>query len=225
MPYLQNGKRVDLILNSLGIPSRMNVGQLYECLLGLAGIKLKENYKLLPFDELSIKNLSSILVYNKLYQAKIQTKQEWIFNPNYPGKMKIFCGKTGKTYNDKITIGYSYILKLVHLVKDKITTRFIGSYSYITKQPLKGKGKKGGQRIGEMEVWSLEGFGSSYILQEILTIKSDDLSNKYKVILSLSLGKELPKPNIPESFKIFTIELQSLCLDILFFEKNKQKLF
>lgn len=226
MPYLQDGTPIDMILNPLGIPSRMNVGQVFECLLGLAGKYLKENYEILPFDEIYGEQISNKLVYNKLYEASKKTNKQWIFNPNFPGKVKLFDGKTSNSFKQPITIGYSYMLKLIHLVKDKITARSIGSYSYITKQPLKGKSKKGGQRFGEMELWALESFGSAYILQEIITLKSDDLTNKYKTIYSLIKGNKLPRPNSPESIKVFILELQSLCLDICIYNENlNQKLF
>lgn len=164
MPYLQNGKPVDIILNPLGVPSRMNVGQLFECLLGLAGHYLKENYRLIPFDEIYGKEISKKIVYQKLYDARQKTKQDWIFEKNNPGKSKIFDGRSGKTFDQTILIGYSYILKLFHLVDNKIQMRSNGPYSKITQQPLKGRAKKGGQRLGEMEVWALQGFGAAYIM-------------------------------------------------------------
>lgn len=223
MPYLQDGTPIDMILNPLGIPSRMNVGQVFECLLGLAGNYLKENYEIMPFDEIYGEKTSNKIVYNKLHETSKKTKYKWIFNPNSPGKMKVFDGKTGKPFKQSITIGYAYMLKLIHLVKDKITARSIGSYSYITKQPLKGKSKNGGQRFGEMELWALESFGSAYNLQEIITLKSDDLTNKYKLTKSLITGSKTPEPNIPESIKVFILELQSICLDITIYKNNFNK--
>lgn len=223
MPYLQDGTPVDMILNPLGIPSRMNVGQVFECLLGLAGTYLKEKYEILPFDEIYGEKTSNKIVYNKLYEARKKTNKKWIFNPNSPGKTKIFDGKTSLIFKQPVTIGYAYILKLIHLVKDKITGRSIGSYSYVTKQPLKGKSKKGGQRFGEMELWALESFGAAYILQEILTIKSDDITNKYKTIYNLIKGNNIPKPNSPESIKVFILELQSLCIDVYIYNQESQK--
>lgn len=223
MPYLQDGTPIDMILNPLGIPSRMNVGQVFECLLGLAGNYLKENYEIMPFDEIYGEKTSNKIVYNKLHETSKKTKYKWIFNPNSPGKMKLFDGKTGKPFQQSITIGYAYMLKLIHLVKDKITARSIGSYSYITKQPLKGKSKNGGQRFGEMELWALESFGSAYNLQEIITLKSDDLTNKYKLTKSLIKGSKTPEPNVPESIKVFILELQSICLDIAIYKSNSNK--
>lgn len=221
MPYLQDGNIVDIILNPLGIPSRMNVGQIFECLMGLIGKNLHEKYSLIAFDETYSKNLSIKLIYNKLYEASKKSKKKWIFNPNHPGKAKILDGKTGSNYLEAVTVGYSYILKLMHMAKDKITSRSIGTYSLITKQPLKGKSKNGGQRFGEMEVWALEGFGCAYLLQEMITIKSDDLLNRYKIVHCIIKGNILQKPSIPETFKIFTLELKSLCIDIQLYNKDK----
>nr|YP_009538655.1 RNA polymerase beta subunit [Phacus pleuronectes]AYQ93656.1 RNA polymerase beta subunit [Phacus pleuronectes] len=223
MPFLQDGSIVDIILNPLGIPSRMNVGQVLECLLGLAGKNLKENYRILPFNEKSTINLSKKLIYNKLNEAKQKTNKKWIFNPSHPGKMKIFDGKNGKEYIQPVTVGYSYILKLMHLAKDKITARSLGSYSIITKQPLKGKSKHGGQRFGEMEVWAIEGFGCAYLLQEVITIKSDDIMNKYETLYSIIENKLLPNPSIPESFKVFVLELKSLCIDLKVYKKGNNE--
>nr|YP_009540920.1 RNA polymerase beta subunit [Lepocinclis tripteris]AYQ93346.1 RNA polymerase beta subunit [Lepocinclis tripteris] len=223
MPYLQDGKIIDIILNPLGIPSRMNVGQLFECLLGLAGKNLKENYQIIPFDEVFKNETSKIIVYNKLYEASKKTNKKWIFNPNNVGKTLVFNGKTGKPYLQKVTVGYSYILKLIHQVKDKIAARSTGSYSVITKQPLRGKSKKGGQRFGEMEIWALESFGCAYTLQEIITIKSDDTTNKFKLLYNLIKGALLPEPGIPESSKLFILELESICIKISISKKSSHK--
>lgn len=204
----------------------MNVGQIFESLLGLAGKQLKENYKIIPFNKDKYqKNISEKIVYNKLIEAKFKTKKTWLFNPKYPGKTKIFNGKNGKTFDQPILIGYSYILKLIHLVDEKINVRLTGPYSLITKQPTKGKIKKGGQRFGEMEIWAIEGFGTAYLLQEILTLKSDDKLNRSETLIRLMEGEKLPKPNIPESFKILILELQSLCLDINIALKEKKQFF
>jgi DNA-directed RNA polymerase subunit beta len=225
MPYLQDGTRLEMLLNPLGIPSRMNVGQVFECLISLAGKNLKENYKIFPFEESQNKISSKNIIYKKLYEARIKTKKEWLFDFNYPGKMKIFDGKRGKPYKQHITIGYAYILKLMHVVKDKLTSRSIGPYSLITKQPLKGKAKNGGQRFGEMEIWAIEGFGCAYLLQEVLTIKSDDLNNKYKMLNAIIEGNCVPSPKTPESLKVFIIELNSLCLNIKIYNKNIKTTF
>ena len=215
MPYLEDGTPLDIILNPLGIPSRMNVGQIYECLLTLAAKKLKEKYKLLPFDESQLKKeISRKIVYKKLNEAKKKTKQEWLFNPNYPGKTFLIDGKTGNIFKQPILTGYAYMLKLMHMVDDKINSRLTGPYNLILKQPIRGKSRNGGQRLGEMEVWAIEGFGAAYILQEMLTIKSDDLKNRPKLLYNLSTKKNINKPDIPESFKTLIIELQCLCLDL-----------
>lgn len=218
MPYLPDGTILDIILNPLGIPSRMNLGQVFECLLGLSGKYLKENYELSSFEEINSQKISLKITYNKIYEASNISKKKWIFNPNNIGKIKIFNTKTNNCFTNSITIGYSYIIKLIHLVKDKIAVRNIGSYSILTKQPLKGKAKKGGQRFGEMEVWALEGFGAAYILQELLTFKSDDLSNKYRNLTSLIKGNHKYNPSITETLKVFFIELQGLCLNIKYYK-------
>lgn len=223
MPYLQDGTIIDMILNPLGIPSRMNVGQVFECLIGLAGKNLKENYKLLSFNELNKENSSLKILYRKLYEARRKTKKKWIFDFNYPGKMKLLNGKTGNVFNQHVTVGYAYMLKLIHLVEEKITARSLGSYSIITKQPLKGKAKQGGQRFGEMEIWAIEAFGCAYLLQEIMTIKSDDISNRYKTLYALSKGNSLPKPQTPEAFKVFILELKALSLNINIYKEGNEK--
>ena len=215
MPFLQDGRTLDIILNPLGIPSRMNIGQVFESLLGLAANTLKEIYEIKTFHEKSTKKNSTNITYNKLFEARKKTKKKWIFNANNPGKSYIFCGKNGKKYKEPINIGYSYIIKLIHLVEDKINARMIGSYSLISQQPLKGKSKNGGQRLGEMEVWALEGYGTAYTLQELLTIKSDDIANRTDTLIKLIKGKNFPISELPKTAKIFIIELQTLCLDIV----------
>lgn len=220
MPYLPDGRILDIIINPLSIPSRMNIGQVFECLLGLSGKYLKENYELPSFQEVNYNKISLAIVYNKIYEVSKITKRKWIFNPNSIGKIKLFETKTNICFKNSITIGYSYIIKLIHLVKDKITVRNIGSYSIITKQPLKGKAKKGGQRFGEMEVWALEGFGSAYTIQELLTFKSDDILNKYKNLTSLINDNQKYYPNITETLKVFLIELQALCLDVKLYKSR-----
>ena len=203
----------------------MNVGQLYECFLGLAGKNLKENYKIQQFSETGKNQISQKLVYNKLYEAKIKTGKNWLFIPNHPGKSIIFDGQTGSAFNQPVATGYSYILKLMHLADDKLNARMTGPYSLIIKQPVKGKAKNGGQRFGEMEVWAIEGYGAAYILQELLTIKSDDIINRSKTMFSLIKGTEIPDPNTPESFKILILELQCLCLEISIYKKDVKTFF
>jgi DNA-directed RNA polymerase subunit beta len=213
MPYLPDGTCIDIVLNPLGVPSRMNVGQVFECLLGLAGFYLKEQYKVVPFDETYGPETSRSLVYSKLYCASRKTKQKWLFNPNSPGKIKLFDGLTGNCFDQNVTVGQAYILKLVHLVDEKIHARSTGPYSLVTQQPLRGRSKHGGQRLGEMEVWALEGFGAAYTLQELLTIKSDDMKGRHQVIDSILKNKPIFL-GTPESFKVLVRELQSLCLDV-----------
>jgi DNA-directed RNA polymerase subunit beta len=225
MPYLQDGTPLDILLNPLGIPSRMNVGQIFECLLGLSGNTLKENYQISPFQDKYRNNISKCIVYNKLYESRQKTGKLWLFNPNYPGKTKVFDGRSGKTFEQPVAIGYSYILKLMHLVEDKINARLTGPYSLILKQPIRGKARNGGQRFGEMEVWAIEGFGAAYTLQELLTIKSDDLTNRSKTLFSLIKGISLPKPGIPESFKTLLLEMQCLCLEVKIHSERVDKFF
>lgn len=213
MPYLPDGTPLDLVLNPLGVPSRMNVGQIFECLLGLAGAYLGQNYKIQPFDELYGCEASRSLVYSKLYEARIKTGQDWLFNPNSPGKVRLFDGRTGQCFKQPITVGCSYILKLVHQVDDKIHARSTGPYSLVTQQPLRGRSKQGGQRVGEMEVWALEGFGAAYILQELLTMKSDSMHGREQVSHSILYNNPM-EMGTPESFKVLIRELQSVCLDI-----------
>nr|YP_009144884.1 RNA polymerase beta subunit [Euglenaria anabaena]AKJ83331.1 RNA polymerase beta subunit [Euglenaria anabaena] len=225
MPYLQDGKPLDVLLNPLGIPSRMNVGQIFECLLGLASINLEEHYKIVPFQNKYENNISKNIVYNKLYESRKRTKKNWLFNPNYPGKAKIFDGRNGENFQQPITIGYSYMLKLMHMVDDKINARLIGPYSLILKQPVRGKSRNGGQRFGEMEVWAIEGFGAAYTLQELLTIKSDDITNRTKALYSIMKDEKLPEPNIPESFKTLILEMQCLCLNINIYSKKEKDFY
>nr|YP_007517064.2 RNA polymerase beta subunit [Euglena viridis]AEY70834.2 RNA polymerase beta subunit [Euglena viridis] len=226
MPYLQDGTALNMILNPLGIPSRMNVGQIFECLLTLAAVQLNEKYKILPFDETQRNDQTSKnIVYKKLYEAKNKTGKTWLFKPNSPGKSKILDGRTGIPFQQPVLVGYAYMLKLMHLVKDKINSRLTGPYSLIIKQPLRGKSRNGGQRFGEMEVWAIEGFGAAYILQELLTIKSDDLTNRSKTLFSIMKGLEIPKPNIPESFKTLIVEIQCLCIELNIYIKDSKKFF
>jgi DNA-directed RNA polymerase subunit beta len=225
MPYLPDGKPLDIILNPLGIPSRMNVGQIFETLLGLAGKYLKERYRTKLFNEMKNNNSLEIVIYKKLIESRKKTKKKWLFNANYPGKIKILNGITGKTYEQPVLIGYSYILKLMHLAKEKISARLTGPYSKLSQQPLKGKSKGGGQRVGEMEMWALEAYGAAYVIQELLTLKSDDVTNRSITLNSIIMNKNLPKPNVPEAFKFLILELQCLCIDIKIYRKDKTKSF
>jgi DNA-directed RNA polymerase subunit beta len=217
MPYLPDGTPLDLVLNPLGVPSRMNVGQIFECLLGLAGSYLNQTYKIKPFNETNGYEASRSLVYSKLYEAQKKTNQPWLFNPNFPGKVRLFDGRTGQCFQQPVTVGKAYMLKLIHLVDKKIHARSTGPYSAVTQQPLRGRAKKGGQRVGEMEVWALEGFGAAYILQELLTIKSDDVQGRKNVIPAILKNNPISF-GTPESFKVLIQELQSLCLDLSIYE-------
>jgi DNA-directed RNA polymerase subunit beta len=214
MPYLPDGTPIDVILNPLGVPSRMNVGQLYECLLGLAGDKLNRRFKILPFDEMYGDDVSRILINKKLRAASIKCNEAWVFNPYSPGKILLTDGRTGCEFENPVTVGKTYMLKLVHLVDDKIHARSIGPYSLVTQQPLGGKSQHGGQRFGEMEVWALEAFGAAYTLQELLTIKSDDIQGRNDVLNAIIKGHVIPKSGLPESFKVLIRELQSIGIDI-----------
>ena len=212
MPYLPDGTPLDMILNPLGVPSRMNVGQLFECLLGLAANNLNVRFKVVPFDEMYGAEASRALVNKKLKQASLTNK--WVFSQHHPGKMMLVDGRTGQTFENPITIGNAYMLKLVHLVDDKIHARSTGPYSLVTQQPLGGRAQQGGQRLGEMEVWALEAFGAAYTLQELLTIKSDDMQGRNETLNAIVKGLPIPRPGIPESFKVLMRELQALCLDV-----------
>jgi len=212
MPYMPDGTPIDIVLNPLGVPSRMNVGQLFECLLGLAGEYLSKRFKVLPFDEMYGPEASRALVNNKLKQASLL--KSWLFHPSHPGKIRLFDGRTGEAFDNPITVGKAYMLKLVHLVDDKIHARSTGPYSLVTQQPLGGRAQHGGQRLGEMEVWALEAFGAAYTLQELLTVKSDDMQGRNEALNAIVKGKPIPKPGTPESFKVLMRELQSLGLDV-----------
>jgi DNA-directed RNA polymerase subunit beta len=214
MPFLADGTPIDIILNPLGVPSRMNVGQLYECLLGLAGHKLNRRFKILPFDEMYGPEVSRILINKKLRQASLEKDEAWLFNPYSPGKMVLIDGRTGKEFENPITVGNGYMLKLIHLVDDKMHARATGPYSLVTQQPLGGKAQHGGQRFGEMEVWALEGFGAAFTLKELLTIKSDDMEGRNETLNAIVKGQPIPTSGIPESFKVLLQELRSIGLDM-----------
>ena len=185
MPYLADGSPIDILLNPLGVPSRMNVGQVFECLLGLASTYLHQNFKVTAFDEVYGVEASQSLVFLKLYQARLQSGQNWLFQVNFPGKTRLTDGRSGECLDQWITVGRAYMLKLIHMVNEKIHARAIGPYALVTQQPLKGRAHKGGQRLGEMEVWAVEGFGAAYILQELLTKKSDDSVGRKEVLKAM----------------------------------------
>jgi DNA-directed RNA polymerase subunit beta len=199
MPFLEDGTPMDIVLNPLGVPSRMNIGQIYETVLAWAGYKLGKKYATPIFDGATMEEVSK-----ELEDAGL---------PPY-GRTYLYDGLTGKKFDQPITVGISYMLKLGHLVDDKMHARSIGPYSLITQQPLGGKAQFGGQRFGEMEVWALEAFGASHVLQEILTVKSDDVVGRAKAYEAIVKGENLPKPNIPESFNVLVHELRGLALEI-----------
>ena len=221
MPFLPDGTPIDIILNPLGVPSRMNVGQLYECLLGLAGEKLNARFKILPFDEMYGLEISRILINKKLRQASKAKNESWLFNPYAPGKTVLIDGRTGIEFENPVTVGNAYMLKLIHLVDDKMHARATGPYSLITQQPLRGKAQHGGQRFGEMEVWALEGFGAAFTLKELLTIKSDDMQGRNETLNAIVKGQQIPKFGIPESFKVLLHELRSIGLDMSTYKIEK----
>jgi DNA-directed RNA polymerase subunit beta len=214
MPFLPDGRAIDLVLNPLGVPSQMNVGQIFECLLGWAGDILGARFKCVPFDEMHGAEMSRETVRGMLRWAREISGKDWVFDDENPGKIWVYDGRTGERFDRPVTVGIAYMLKLVHLVDDKIHARSTGPYSLLTQQPLGDKAQQGGQRFGEMEVWALEAFGAAYTLQELLTVKSDDMQGRNGALNAIVKGKAIPKPGTPESFKTLIRELQSLCLDI-----------
>ncbi len=201
MPFLEDGTPMDIVLNPLGVPSRMNLGQIYETVLGWAGKKLDRKYATPIFDGASIDNIE-----DQIQEAELPSL----------GQTYLYDGETGQRFDQKATVGVIYMLKLSHMVDDKMHARSIGPYSLITQQPLGGKAQFGGQRLGEMEVWALEAFGASNILQELLTIKSDDIQGRAKAYETIVKGDNLPSANIPESFNVLVHELRGLALDLKF---------
>ncbi|MFM7389600.1 MAG: DNA-directed RNA polymerase subunit beta [Vampirovibrionales bacterium] len=211
MPFLPDGRAVDVVLNPLGVPSRMNVGQTYETMLGLAAFLSGKIYEVPPFDEMYGEEASCIAVRNELDEAIEALGVDWIYNS---GKATLLDGRSGEPFSNPVAIGYMLLMKLVHLVDDKIHARSIGPYSLVTQQPLGGKAQFGGQRFGEMEVWALEAYGAAYTLQEMLTIKSDDVTGRSRAYEAIVRGDNLSRPGIPESFKVLVRELQSIGLDL-----------
>jgi len=215
MPYMQDGTPVDMVLSPLGVPSRMNVGQLFECLLGLAGSYLNNHYRIMPFDERFEREASRKLVFSELYKARKFSGYPWLFEPTSPGKSCLFDGRTGETFEQSITVGKAYMMKLIHMVDEKIHARSSGPYALVTQQPLRGRSNRGGQRVGEMEVWAFEGFGAAYMLQEILTIKSDHVKGRSQVRGAIVAKESIPKPiDPPDCFRLLIRELRCLGIDI-----------
>ena len=209
MPFTEDGTPLDIVLNPQGIPSRMNIGQVLEVHLGLAAKALGWYVATSVFDGAKESDIRKALV-----QA------------GYPedGKLTLYDGRTGETFDNRITVGYMYMLKLHHLVDDKLHARSTGPYSLVTQQPLGGKAQFGGQRFGEMEVWALEAYGAAHILQEILTVKSDDVVGRVRAYEAIVKGENIPEPGIPESFKVLIKELQSLCLDVKVLTEEDQEI-
>ena len=199
MPYLPDGTPVEIVLNPLGVPSRMNVGQILETHLGWAAQALGMWFATPVFDGATESEIKNMLEKAKLPKT---------------GKTRLYDGMTGVPFEQEVTVGYIYMLKLSHLVDDKIHARSIGPYSLITQQPLGGKAQFGGQRFGEMEVWALEAYGAAHILQELLTAKSDDVYGRTKIYEAIVKGEAAMEPGVPESFNVLIRELQSLCLDV-----------
>ncbi len=211
MPFLPDGTPVDIVLNPLGVPSRMNVGQTYETLLGMAAYLTGHYYEVPPFDEMFGDEASMVATTDEIRTGIEQTGLDWV---KESGKVTLYDGRTGDPFDQPVSVGMMYLMKLVHLVDDKIHARSTGPYSLVTQQPLGGKAQFGGQRFGEMEVWALEAYGAAYTLQEMLTIKSDDVNGRSRAYESIVKGENLQRPGIPESFKVLVRELQSIGLDI-----------
>ncbi|HEX5781978.1 MAG TPA: DNA-directed RNA polymerase subunit beta, partial [Solirubrobacteraceae bacterium] len=235
MPFLEDGSPVDVILNPLGVPSRMNIGQILETHLGWAAAEgwyddgtdaYKQSqehgtgrvYVATPvFDGALLEDVDHALVqWQKEHKGAIKMDIDERRRPGEQasGKVTLFNGRTGEMFEKQVTVGYMYILKLLHLVDDKIHARSTGPYSLVTQQPLGGKAQFGGQRFGEMEVWALEAYGAAYTLQEMLTIKSDDTVGRVKAYEAIVKGENIAEPSIPESFKVLLKEMQSLALDV-----------
>ncbi|MDD3894420.1 MAG: DNA-directed RNA polymerase subunit beta, partial [Syntrophomonadaceae bacterium] len=208
MPFLEDGTPVQIVLNPLGVPSRMNIGQILECHMGWAAKTLGMNIATPVFDGASEED-----VFEKMREAA-ENPAGKVIGLGYNGKTRLYDGRTGEPFDHEVTVGYVYMLKLAHLVDDKIHARSIGPYSLVTQQPLGGKAQFGGQRFGEMEVWALEAYGASFTLQEILTVKSDDVVGRLKTYESIVKGENIPEPGVPEGFKVLIKELQSLALNV-----------
>jgi DNA-directed RNA polymerase subunit beta len=234
MPYLPDGTPVEIVLNPLGVPSRMNVGQILETHLGWVAAngwyddgsdaykerdrnRNRVNVATSVFDGASVEDVdNALLAWSKENEARgidLGIDESEREGSKVMGTAQLYNGRTGEPFEGKVTIGYMYILKLLHLVDDKIHARSTGPYSLVTQQPLGGKAQFGGQRFGEMEVWALEAYGAAYTLQEMLTVKSDDTVGRVKAYESIVKSENIPEPSVPESFKVLLKEIQSLSLD------------
>ena len=235
MPFRPDGTPLDIVLNPLGVPSRMNIGQVLEVHLGMAARALGWKIMTPVFDGAHEDDIRA--AFNQanevnadhrddLFELKSMDK---VINPkalemSEDGKFTLYDGRTGEKFDNRVTVGYMYYLKLHHLVDDKIHARSVGPYALVTQQPLGGKAQFGGQRFGEMEVWALEAYGAAYTLQEILTVKSDDTMGRVNTYEAIVKGENVPKPGIPESFKVLIKELQSLCLDVRVLDENNNEI-
>ncbi len=228
MPYLQDGTPIDMVLSPLGVPSQMNVGQIFECSLGLSRYFSKKHYRITPFDEEYEREASRKLVFSELYEASKKTKNPWLFELENPEKNRLIDGRIGEIFEQLVRVGKAYMLKLIHQVDDKIHARSSGPYALVTQQPLRGRSRRGGQRVGEMEVWALEGFGVTYILREMLTIKSDHIRARYEVLGAIVTREPIPEPNTAlESFRLLVRELRFLALGldhVIVSEKNLKRI-
>ncbi len=247
MPFLPNGRPLDIVLNPLGVPSRMNIGQVLEIHLGLASNVLGWKIATPVFDGANEKDIMDTLAMANDYantewedfkakwadklndellkylEDNLDHREEWRGVPiDHTGKIRLRDGRTGEEFDNATTVGFMHYLKLHHLVDDKIHARSTGPYALVTQQPLGGKAQFGGQRFGEMEVWALEAYGASYTLQEILTVKSDDIVGRVKTYEAIVKGENIPEPGVPESFKVLLKELQALALDIKVLENSQE---
>jgi DNA-directed RNA polymerase subunit beta len=209
MPFLPDGTPLEIVLNPLGVPSRMNIGQVLETHLGLAAKALGWHVATPVFDGANEEDIMDAL-------EKAGFSRD--------GKVTLYDGRTGEPFENRVTVGYMYMMKLVHLVDDKIHARSTGPYSLVTQQPLGGKAQFGGQRFGEMEVWALEAYGAAHTLQEMLTVKSDDVVGRVKTYEAIVKGENIPEPGVPESFKVLIKELQSLGLDVKVLSEEKEEI-
>jgi DNA-directed RNA polymerase subunit beta len=214
MPFLEDGTPLQIVLNPLGVPSRMNIGQVLEVHLGRVCQMLGWKIATPVFDGATEQDIKQLFQENNLLNAEGKVD----------GKFRVYDGRTGEPFENKVTVGVQYMIKLIHLVDDKIHARSIGPYSLVTQQPLGGKAQFGGQRFGEMEVWALEAYGAAHILQEILTVKSDDIVGRVKTYESIVKGNNISEPGIPEAFKVLLKELQALALDVKVLTENGEEL-
>ena len=235
MPFLPDGTPLDIVLNPLGVPSRMNIGQVLEVHLGMAAKALGWHIMTPVFDGAHEDDIRACFreanAKNQEHRNDefILNTMDKVINPkalemNEDGKFTLYDGRTGEKFDNRVTVGYMHYLKLHHLVDDKIHARSVGPYALVTQQPLGGKAQFGGQRFGEMEVWALEAYGAAYTLQEILTVKSDDTMGRVNTYEAIVKGQNVPKPGIPESFKVLIKELQSLCLDVKVLDINQEEI-